>query len=78
MAGYLRDPDHLCEPPTQEVLGNFLVGEARSFSAGAGIGVAAIQSSGMWATEIGATTPQLGVTYAVGGLHPHREKNHGE
>jgi len=27
MAGYLRDPDHLCEPPTQEVLGNFLVGE---------------------------------------------------
>ncbi|HMI88364.1 MAG TPA: hypothetical protein VK550_29980 [Polyangiaceae bacterium] len=74
MAGYLRDPDHLCEPPTEELLGKFLVGEARSFGGGAGIGVGAVRSSEMWATEVGATTPQLGVTYAVGGRHPEWEK----
>jgi hypothetical protein len=76
MGGYLRDPDDLCEPPTPEVLGNFLVGDARSFGGGAGIGVGATKSSGMWASEIGATTPQLGASYAVGGRHPEWEKSH--
>jgi hypothetical protein len=75
MGGYLRDPDHLCEPPTQEVLENFLVGEARSYGGGAGIGVGAVRSSEMWAAELGATTPQLGVSDAVGGRHPAWEKN---
>jgi hypothetical protein len=78
MGGYLRDPDHLCEPPTEETLGNFLVGDTRSFGGGAGVGVGATTSSGMWASEVGATTPQLGVSYAVGGRHPDWEKRHGE
>jgi len=76
MAGYLRDPDHLCEPPTQDALKGFLVGEARSFGGGAGIGVAAVTSSEMWAREVGATTPQLGASYTVGGRHPAWEKDH--
>jgi hypothetical protein len=75
MGGYLRDPDHLCEPPTQEVLGNFLVGDAVSFGGGAGIGVGAARSSEMWAREVGVTTPQLGASYTVGGRHPNWEKN---
>jgi hypothetical protein len=76
MAGYLRDPDHLCDPPTQEALDNFLIGEAHSFGGGAGIGVGATRSSEMWAREVGVTTPQLGASYAVGGRHPAWEKNH--
>jgi hypothetical protein len=75
MGGYLRDRDHLCEPPTQEELGNFLVGDAGSFGGGAGIGVGATKSSDMWAVELGATTPQLGAWYAVGGRHPNWDKN---
>ena len=78
MAGYLREANDLCEPPTQEVLENFLVGGATSFGGGAGIGVGATRSSEMWARELGATTPQLGASYAVGGRHPEWEKNHGE
>jgi hypothetical protein len=76
MGGYLRHPDDLCEPPSQEVLGNFLVGDARSFGGGAGIGVGATRSSEMWASEVGVTTPQLGASYAVGGRHPDWEKHH--
>jgi len=78
MGGYLRDPDHLCEPPTEEVLGNFLEGGARSFGGGAGIGVGAVRSSEMWAVEVGVTTPQLGWSYTVGGRHPDAEKSHDE
>jgi hypothetical protein len=55
-----------------------LVGDTRSFGGGAGVGVGATTSSGMWASEVGATTPQLGVSYAVGGRHPDWEKRHGE
>jgi hypothetical protein len=78
MAGYLREPDHLCEPPTKETLANFLVGEAKSFGGGAGIGVAAVKSSEVWAREVGAATPQLGASYAVGGRHPSWEMSHGK
>jgi hypothetical protein len=77
MAGYLRDPADLCEPPTQDVLENFLVGDAYVVGGGAGIGVGATRSSEMWASEVGVTTPQLGVSYAVGGRHPKWEKNDG-
>jgi hypothetical protein len=76
MGGYLRDPDHLCEPPAKEVLEAFLTGGSRSFGGGAGIGIGATTSSGMWAVEVGATTPQLGWSYAVGGRHPDAEKRH--
>ena len=76
MAGYLRDPDDFCEPPTQEVLEDFLVGDADSFGGGAGIGVGATRSSEMWARELGATTPQLGASHAVGARHPAWEKDH--
>jgi hypothetical protein len=75
MGGYLRDPDHLCEPPSQEVLGNFLEGGAVSYGGGAGIGVGATKSSDMWAVEVGVTTPQLGASYTVGGRHPNWEKS---
>jgi len=75
VAGYLRDPEHLCEPPTEEVLENFLVGGAVSFGGGAGMGVGATKSSEMWAAEVGATTPQLGASYTVGGRHPDWEKD---
>jgi hypothetical protein len=67
--GYLRDPDHPCEPPDEATLRSFLSGPAVSASGGAIVGVGVTHSSGMTARELGISTPQLGVTYTLGAEH---------
>jgi hypothetical protein len=70
MAGYLRDPDDFCQPPSEEQLGQFLTGGAATAGGGSFVAVAVSESSGMRAREIGLSTPQLGLAYAVSARHP--------
>jgi len=67
--GYLRDPDHPCDPPDEATLRTFLSGPAMSAGAGAGLSVGVTHSSGMTGREIGISTPQLGATYTLGAEH---------
>ena len=67
--GYLRDPDHLCDPPDEQTLRTFLFGPAVSAGGGAGLSVGVTHSSGMTAREVGISTPQLGATATLGAEH---------
>jgi hypothetical protein len=67
--GYLRDPDHLCDPPDEETLRSFLSGPAVSAGGGAGLSVGVTHSSGMTGREVGISTPQLGATVTLGAEH---------
>lgn len=67
--GYLRDPEHPCDPPDEATLRSFLSGPAVSIGGGAGLGVGVTHSSGMTSREIGLSTPQLGTTVTLGAEH---------
>ncbi len=67
--GYLRDPDHPCEPPDEATLRSFLSGPAMSAGGGAIVSVGVTHSSGMTAREVGISMPQLGAAYTVGAEH---------
>ena len=67
--GYLRDPDHPCDPPDEATLRSFLSGPAASAGGGAGLSVGVTHSSGMTGRELGLSTPQLGVAFTLGAEH---------
>jgi len=76
MAGYLRDPDHPCDPPSETKLESFLAGTSRSEMVGAVIGAAVTTSGDMRAYEYGLATPQAGVNLTRTVMvhdHPNRE-----
>jgi hypothetical protein len=75
MGGYLRDPEHPCDPPSEEKLESFLKGGSRSESFGFGFGAAVTTSGEMRAYEYGLATPQAGVNISHGWLlHDHHEE----
>jgi hypothetical protein len=67
--GYLRDPDHPCDPPDDATLKSFLSGPALSGGVSSGASISVTHSSGMTAVELGIGTPQVGVSYALGAEH---------
>jgi len=67
--GYLRDPDHPCDPPDEATLKNFLSGPALSGGVSSGASIAVTHSSGMTAVEFGIATPQVGLSYTLGAEH---------
>src|SRR6185369_2891477 len=67
--GYLRDPEHPCDPPDEATLRSFLSGPAVSAGGGAILSVGVTHSSGMTAREVGISTPQIGATYTLGAEH---------
>ncbi len=67
--GYLRDPEHPCDPPSEANLRSFLSGPAVSVGGGAVLGVGVTHSSGMTGREVGLSTPQLGATVTLGAEH---------
>jgi hypothetical protein len=67
--GYLRNPDHPCDPADEATLRMFLSGPAQSAGGGAGLSVGVVHSAGMTGREVGISTPQLGATYTLGAEH---------
>src|SRR6185295_17876681 len=64
--GYLRDPDHPCDPPDEPTLRSFLSGPAYSAGVSSGGSIALTHSSGMTAVEVGVGTPGVGASYSLG------------
>jgi hypothetical protein len=66
VAGYLRDPDHPCEPPDEETLRSFLSGPAVTVGVSAGLAIEVAHSSGMNAVEVGVGIAGAGASYTLG------------
>ncbi|HKQ70381.1 MAG TPA: hypothetical protein VJT73_13625 [Polyangiaceae bacterium] len=66
MGGYLRDPEHPCEAPSEETLRTFFNGPSRTVVEILGVGVGTTASSGMESIEIGIGSPQVAYVKQVG------------